>query len=116
MRGDYQVRFCERLGVNKYWTIKGMIKIENKRASITKYCNGLTRLKINNKLIARCYVDTYASMIIDYGLIDLKPNEMSIVRNTHLLKEGLNIGKYEAQLCFRLLRAKRNKMFPKLSQ
>jgi len=59
----------------KYWTIKGLIKIENKRASITKYCNGLIRLKINDKYMARCYVDTYASMIIDYGLIDLKPNE-----------------------------------------
>jgi hypothetical protein len=60
---------------SKYWNIKGLIKIENKRAALTKYCNGITRLKINDTYITRCYVDTYASMIIDYGMIDLKPNK-----------------------------------------
>lgn len=60
---------------SKYWTIKGLIKIENKRAIITKYNNGITNLKINDKYIARCYVQTMASLLVDYGFIDLKPFE-----------------------------------------
>ena len=61
--------------LNDYWTIKGFITIKNKKALVTKYCNGLTRLVINEKDFARCYINTIASVQVDVGWVSLKPHE-----------------------------------------
>ncbi len=58
----------------KYWTIKGKLKVENKRSNLTKYGNGFSNLIINDSLHARPYIDTYATILVDVDIIDLKPN------------------------------------------
>ena len=60
---------------SKYWSIKGTITVENKKSVSTKYSNGLTSLKINDRYFAICYVDTYATLIVDTWGIYLNPLE-----------------------------------------
>lgn len=60
---------------SKYWTIKGILKVENKKSTATKYGNGITNLVINDSLKARPYINTFATILIDCAIIDLLPNE-----------------------------------------
>ncbi len=59
----------------EYWTIKGILKVQNKKATSIKYGNGITNLVINDSLKARPYLETIASTQIDFANIDLLPIE-----------------------------------------
>jgi len=58
---------------SEYWTIKGILKVQNKKSTSTKYGNGITNLIINDTLKARPYLETIASVQIDFEIIDLLP-------------------------------------------
>jgi len=73
----YQIK--EPIKINKkeskYWTIKGILKVENKKSTATKYGNGITNLVVNDTLKARPYIDKFATILIDCAIIDLSPRE-----------------------------------------
>lgn len=54
--------------------LEGEVTVSNKASSPLIYGNKLLSLRVNDELIARTYMDTIASNIIDFDTVEIKPH------------------------------------------